>query len=111
MNQIKAAVDPKAWVQAFENMTPEQRRWAFISVKMAEHHKTFADMGRRHRVTGWYVSECAQGLNGSRLTPKMKRILESELKIDLEPFMSPLEAWNVDKEKNLTKGKTKEEPI
>lgn len=112
-NEIKGGVDKAVWFRVFEDMTPVQRRWAFVSVKMAERHKTFKDMAKRHRMTAWYMSECCQGLNDRSLTPKIKKALESELDVDLTPFMSPLEAWNMDKDRNLKKGlsKPREEAI
>ena len=89
-NTIKAAIDPRAWVEAFEAMTPKQRRWAFISAKMAEHKQTFTSMATRHRMTGWYLGACAQGKGN--LTPKAIKALETSLNIDLRPFLSPEEA-------------------
>ena len=102
-NTIKGGVDPRAWVEAFEAMTPKQRRWAFIAAKMAEHKQTFSGMATRHRMTGWYLGSGAQGKGN--LTPKMVLALESDLKIDLRPFLSPDEA------RKLGKMEMKEEEI
>lgn len=89
-NTIKAGVDPRAWVTAFESMTPKQRRWAFIAAKMAEHKQTFSGMAKRHRMTGWYLGACAQGKGN--LTPKAVKALEASLNVCLAPFLSPEEA-------------------
>ncbi len=108
-NEIKGGIDKTAWVKVFEDMTPVQRRWAFVSVKMAEHGKTFKGIATTHRLGAGYLAECCQGItkNGSerKLTPQMKSALESELKIDLTPFLSEIEAWNIMKHYNLAKHK------
>ena len=102
-NTIKGGADPRAWVEVFEALTPKQRRWAFISAKMAEHKQTFTSMATRHRMTGWYLGACAQGKGN--LTPKAIRALESDLKIDLRPFLSP------DETRKLGNAKPMEEAI
>ena len=106
-NQIKAAINKDIWLKVFEDMTPVQRRWAFVSVKMAERQKTFKDMAKRHRLGAGYLAECVQGVvkNGTtrRLTSQMKNALEVELAIDLGPFLSPEEAWKMMEEKNMAK--------
>lgn len=92
-NKITGGVDPQTWVTVFEQMTPAQRRWAFISAKMAEHHQTFAAIAKRHRVTAWYLGAAAQGK--APLSPKAVKALEDSLSIDLSPFLSPVEARKV----------------
>lgn len=89
-NLIKGGIDPKAWMLAFEAMTPVQRRWAFIAAKMAEHKQTFTSMAKRHRLTAWYLGACAQGKYN--MAPSAIKALEADLKIDLSPFLSPAEA-------------------
>lgn len=116
MNTLKGGIDRTVWMAVFEDMTPVQRRWAFIAVKMAEYHKTFKDIAKRHRMGAGYLSECAQGVikNGNvrNLTAGMKSALESELKIDLTPFLSPAEAWKMMAKKNMARAvKPKEEAI
>ena len=108
-NDINGGIDKSVWMAVFEGMTPIQRRWAFISVKMAERRKTFKDMAKRHGQMGaWYMSECAQGLNGRKITSKIKHALEVELGIDLDPFLSPEETWKMEAEKNIVRaGKNK----
>ena len=111
-NDIKGGMNKTVWMKVFEDMSPVQRRWAFISVKMAERHKTFKDMAKRHGQMGaWYMSECAQGLNGRKLNGKIKHALEVELGIDLGPFLSPEEAWKIMAEKNMARAaKNKKAP-
>jgi len=110
MNAIRGNTDPRAWQEIFAQFTPKQRRWAFIAVKMAEHKKNFTDIGKRHRITPWYVGACAQGKPGYNLGPPVIAALEKDLDIDLSPFLEPLEAgkvrWTASK-----KGKPKEEAI
>jgi hypothetical protein len=88
-NVIKGGADPKAWMAAFELMTPVQRRWAFIAAKMAEHKQTFTSMATRHRLTAWYLGACAQGK--FNMAPSAVKALESDLHVDLSPFLSPTE--------------------
>lgn len=108
-NEIRGGIDKTAWLRVFEDMTPVQRRWAFVAVKMAERHKTFKDIAKRHRLGAGYLAECVQGVikGGSvrKLTPAMKTALESELAIDLGPFLSPEEAWKVMAHRNKAKAK------
>lgn len=113
-NELKGGIDKMVWMRVFEEMTPVQRRWAFISVKMAEYQKTFKDIARRHRLGAGYLAECVQGVikNGHvrNLTNKMKNALESELKIDLTYFLSPAESWKIMAKKNMAWVKSKQAP-
>lgn len=97
------------WIAAFEGLTVALRRWAFVSAKMAEHGKTFKGIATKHRLGHGYLAECCQGAikGGSerKLTAKMKSALEIELKIDLSPFLTEREAWNMMKARNLAKAK------
>lgn len=90
-NHLSGNYDPKAWVHAFEQMDPKIRRWAFISAKMAEKHKTFSDISRPNgRPTSWFISAAAQGKEN--MTERVVKALEVELDIDLTPFLSVEEA-------------------
>lgn len=91
-NQLPAGISREAWISAFELMTPKARRWAFIAAKMAEKKKNFSDMAKRHRMSTWYLSAAAQGKPGYNMTQRIVDALESDLGIDLAPFVSPDEA-------------------
>lgn len=89
-NTIKAYADNEAWMRAFEAMTPRLRRWAFIASKMAERGKNFSDIARPNgRPSAWFISACAQG--SKPMTARVAKALETELSIDLAPFLSPEE--------------------
>jgi hypothetical protein len=104
-NEIKQG-DPVIWAKVFEDMPPLIRRWAFIAAKMAEHKMTFSAMATRHRLTGTYISNCAQGK--VPMSPRVVTALESDLKIDLTPFLTPTEIW---KNRRVKKFMPKEEEI
>lgn len=82
-----------AWVGIFEKMTPRQRRWAFIAVKMAEKPTNFTDIAKRHRLSGWFVGACARGKR--RMTARCCAALAADLGIDLEPFLTPDELHKI----------------
>jgi hypothetical protein len=92
-NKLPSNIDPTAWIEAFEKMSPLCRRWAFIAAKMAEKNKTFAEIASPEGITGWYVGASAQGRTA--LTPRVVKALEKGLDIDLSPFLSPDEAAKV----------------
>ena len=98
-NQLPTGIDREAWIAAFEGMTPKARRWAFIAAKMAEKKKNFTDIAKRHRLSTWYTSACAQGKDGYGLTLRIVEALEADLGIDLGPFLSPDEVRKINRTK------------
>jgi hypothetical protein len=84
-NTIKGNVAKKIWAETFERFTPKQRLEAFILVKMAEHGQTFHAIAKRHKMGAYYLGLMVHG--DRPMTEQAIHALESDLRIDLKPFL------------------------
>lgn len=69
----------------FCRLPERRRREAYVAMAMISKGITFADLGRDYGYTPWYINGQVKG--EFPMTHQVRRLLEKELEIDLEPFL------------------------
>jgi hypothetical protein len=87
---MKPPYDLQVISEVLEGMTPSQRREWFVKIKMAEHQKTYRDIATRHRFSAWLLASAVNGQ--ATWTPRIVNALQSDLAVDLTPFLTEREA-------------------
>ena len=95
MENKPMAFDLKTLFTVLKKMTPAQRREWVIKIKMSEARKTYDEMARRHHLSKWLIASAVSGRTS--WSPRVIAVLETELKMDLTPFLTSKEADKVDR--------------